>query len=452
MERGLKREMKSRHLAMITIGAVIGTGLFLNSGYTIKAAGPGGTLISYIFGGFVMWLVMVCLAELAVAMPESGSFQEYCNRLISPAVGNAIGWLYWFSWSLTIAWYLTAVGIYMQYWWKGVPIWAWCIIFGAILFIFNSLAVKDFGEGQFWFAGLKVFAVVIFILIGLGKVFGLFGGEYIGARNLIAHGGFFAVPFLAILPTMMNVSFSYQGCEVLGNTAGESDAPEKAIPRAIRSTVLQVVGLYLVSVLVIMACVPWKSVSIEESPFVTVLSNAGIPAADHIMNMIVILAALSAANSGFYSCSRFLYSLSLQGVAPKFLASLNKRSVPFNSLVFTTAGIVFCIITGLIPALANTLNVWMWAVAGLIGVIVWILIGVCVVIFRKKLASEGRSVTELAYRSPGYPLVPVLVVLTNTAVLVSMLTSPDQRLSLYIGLPVVAATLAFFFWWEKKRK
>jgi len=274
---------------MITIGAVIGTGLFLNSGYTIKAAGPGGTLLSYVFGGFVMWLVMVCLAELAVAMPESGSFQEYSSRLMSPGVGNAIGWLYWFSWALTTAWYLTAVGIYMQYWWKGIPIWVWCIIFGIVLFIFNSLAVKDFGEGQFWFAGIKVFGVVIFILICLGKILGLFGGKPTGMKNLIAHGGFFAVPLLAILPTMMNVSFSYQGCEVIENTAGESEAPEKVIPRAIRSTVFQVVGLYLISVLVIMARVPWTSVGIEESPFVTVLSKAGIPGADHTMNIIVIL-------------------------------------------------------------------------------------------------------------------------------------------------------------------
>ncbi|MCF8068662.1 MAG: amino acid permease [Desulfobacterales bacterium] len=452
MSQGLKRELKSRHLAMISIGAIIGTGLFLNSGYTISSAGPGGSLLCYIAGGFLMWLVMVCLAELAVAMPESGSFHEYSSRLASPAVGNAIGWLYWFSWVLTIAWYLSAVGIYMQYWWKGSPLWLWYLVFGAVLFIFNCLSVKVFGEGQFWFAGLKVFAVLIFILIGLAAVFGGFGEKVPGLQNLMAVKGFFPVAFIAVLPVMMNVSFSYQGCEVLGNTAGESQNPAKEIPRAIRSTVLQVTGVYVVSVLVLMTCLPWTSFGMDESPFVTVLSRLGIPGVDHIMNIIVITAALSAANSAVYTCTRFTYSLALKGAAPKSMMLLNKRKIPFNALLLTSAGIAICILSGEIPLLANTVNVWMWAVSGIIGAIAWIMIGICLILFRRHLAREGKSVSDLAYRSPGYPLVPILVIVLNIAILFSMLASPDQRLSLYVGVPVVVVTFLFFFFRENTKQ
>ncbi len=443
-------------MAMISIGAIIGTGLFLNSGYTIKYAGPGGTLLSYILGGVIMWMVMVCLGELSVAMPETGSFQEYSHRLISPASGHAIGWLYWFCWILCIAWYLSAVAIYMNYWLPDISKWFWYAFFGAVLFIFNSLSAKDFGEGQFWFAGMKVFAIIIFIIIGLAAAMGFIGGENIsrenlGLSNLFAHNGFFPFPLIAILPIMINVTFSYQGCEILGNTAGESKEPKKAIPRAIRSTVFQVTGVYVVSVFVLMLCVPWMEYSTEASPFVIALNRIGIPGTDHLMNAIVAIAALSAANSAIYACNRFLYSLSLRGVAPKSLTKLNSRQIPFNSLVFCYIGIFICILTGEIPILAETVNAWMWAVSGVIGVIAWIVIAVCLIAFRRKLKSEGKSPEDLAYRSPMYPLIPILVIVINSIILISMLFSEDQRLNFFIGMPITVLTYLFFIWWEKRK-
>lgn len=441
--QGLKREMNSRQLAMIGIGAIIGTGLFLNSGYTIKNAGPGGTLICYLFGAVVMYLVMVCLAELSVVFPKAGSFQEYSARLISPGFGSAIGWLYWYCWVLTIAWYLSAVGLYMQYWLPKTPVTMWCLIFGLVLFIFNSVSVKNFGEGQFWFAGIKVFAIIIFIAICLGRLLGI-GGPSPGLANLYMHKGFFPIGLISILPVLMSVVFAYQGGEVLGNAAEEAKDPAVEMPKAIRSSVFQMVGLYVLSVLFIMITVPWTSISADQSPFVTVLSKLGIPGADHIMNLVVILAALSAANSAIYSCTRFLFSLGEQGAAPKAVTRLNKNHIPFNALIVTTIGIIICLITNLIPALANTVNVWMWAVSGLIGAVAWIVIGVCVVCLRRNLAREGKSADTLPYRSPCYPLVPALAIILNTVVLVGMLLSPDQRLSLYIGLPIVILTFAFF--------
>lgn len=448
----LKRAMTSRHMMMISIGAIIGTGLFLNSGYTISSAGPGGALLSYIIGGAIMWLVMVCLGELSVAMPESGSFQEYSHRLISPAAGHAIGWLYWFCWVLTIAWYLSAVGIYLQYWMPGVPPQIWYLIFGIVLFLFNSLSSNNFGEGQFWFAGMKVFAIIVFILIGLAAMFGLVGGEARGIQNLVIHKGFFPVAILTILPIMINVAFSYQGCEIIGNTAGESANPGKDIPKAINSTIFQVTTVYVLSVLMLMVCVPWQELGTGESPFVTALARLGIPGANHVMNLIVIVSALSAANSAIYTCSRFLYSLSLRGSAPKSLVKLNKRQIPFNSLILTYVGIIICILTGEIPLLANTVNAWMWAVGGIIGVLSWIVIGVCLIAFRRKLKREGKSLDQLAYRSPGYPLVPILVIVLNVIIIFAMPFDAAQRLNFLIGMPIIIFTYLFFIWWEWRKK
>lgn len=449
----LKRSMTSRHMMMISIGAIIGTGLFLNTGYTIGAAGPGGTILSYMFGAFIMWMVMVCLGELSIAMPESGSFQEFSHRLISPAAGHAIGWLYWFCWVLCIAWYLSAVGIYMQYWMPAIPHQVWYLVFGLVLFIFNGLSSKDFGEGQFWFAGMKVMAIVVFAIIALAAAFGFLGdGTTPGMTNLFVHQGFFPYSIFAILPIMISVAFSYQGCEIIGNTAGESTDPKTQMPKAIRSTIFQVTGVYIVSVIMLMVIVPWTELSLSESPFVTALARIGIPGADHVMNTIVIISALSAANSAIYCCTRFAYGLSLRGSAPKSLTKLNKRQIPLNSLSLTYVGIVLCILTGEIPLLANTLNAWMWAVSAVIGVLAWIVIGVCLIAFRRKLKREGKSVDELAYRIPAYPLLPILVIVLNSIIIFSMLFDADQRINFFIGVPIIVLTYLFFIIRERISK
>ena len=251
---------------------------------------------------------------------------------------------------------------------------------------------------------------------------------------------------------MISVAFSYQGCEIVGNTAGESVDPQKEMPKAIRSTIFQVTGVYVISVLMLMIIVPWTELGLSESPFVTALARIGIPGADHLMNIIVIISALSAANSAIYCCTRFVYGLSLRGSAPKSLVKLNKRQIPLNSLILTYVGIIICILTGEIPLLANTLNAWMWAVSAVIGVLAWIVIGVCLIAFRRKLKREGKSVDQLAYRSPGYPLVPILVIVLNLIIIFSMLFDEAQRLNFFIGVPIIVLTYLFFIWWESRKK
>ena len=440
---GLRREMTSAQMTMVGLGAIIGTGLFLNSGYTISHAGPGGAILCYLFGGLIMWSVMVCLGELAVAIPKAGSFQEYSHRLIGPWFGHAIGWLYWFSWVLCIGWYLSASGMYMQYWLPDTPVWLWSIIFGAALFIFNNRSVGKYGIGQFWFAGLKVFAILLFVIIGIGRFIGI-GGPSPGVSNLIGQGGIFPIGLIGSLTVMMSVAFAYQGSEVTATTAEEAADPGKAIPKAINGTIFQTLGLYLVSVFVIMLCVPWTMIQIDESPFVTALKYIGIPGADHIMNLLIMAAALSAASSAVYACSRFLFGLGERGGAPQFVTKLDKRDTPFNALVLTTVGIVICLLTDLIPALAATVNVWMWAVSGVIGAIAWIVIAINVIYLRRQRAREGIT-TELSYRTPGYPFVPILAILLNVIALVSMLMEPDQKLSLYIGVPMILLIFIFFY-------
>lgn len=236
----LKRTMKTRHLFMISLGGCIGTGFFLGSGYTINEAGPMGAMISYLVGGIIMYLTMLCLGELSVAMPVAGSFQTYSTKFIGPATGFAIGWLYWLGWAVTVALEFLAAGQLMQRWFPDSPVWLWCAIFGALIFSLNALSAKAFGETEFWFSSVKIFAIIMFIVVGGAAMFGLIdmksGQEAPLLSNFFAEG-LFPNGVTALLITMITVNFSFQGTELIGIAAGESENPEKTIPKAIKQTV-----------------------------------------------------------------------------------------------------------------------------------------------------------------------------------------------------------------------
>ncbi|MDQ0199760.1 amino acid permease [Neobacillus ginsengisoli] len=450
----LQRTMKTRHLFMISLGGVIGSGLFLGSGYTIHQAGPAGAILSYIVGGFIMFLTMLCLGELSVAMPISGSFQTYTTKFIGPGTGFALGWLYWLGWAVTVALELLSAGQSMQRWFPHSPVWIWCLIFAAVLFSLNALSARAFGETEFWFSSIKIFAILAFILLGGAAMFGMIhmkGGQAAPFfSNFTAHG---LLPngITALLMTMITVNFSFQGTELIGIAAGESEDPEKTIPKSIRQTVWRTLFFFVLAIFVLSGLIPMSKAGVIESPFVVVFDNIGIPYAADIMNFVVLTALLSVANSGLYAATRMLYAMSKEKMASPMLTKVTKSGVPLNALVLTIGIALLSLLSSVVAA--KTVFVWLISVAGLGAQVGWISITASQIAFRRKFIREGGKVSELKFKTPLFPFLPILGLTLNCIVLLSLAFDPDQRIALYCGVPfVVACYLIYHFRIKKNRE
>ncbi|MDN4594630.1 amino acid permease [Polycladomyces subterraneus] len=437
-DQQLQRSMKSRHLFMIALGGVIGTGLFQGSGYTINTAGPLGAVLSYLVGGFVMYLTMLCLGELTVAMPEAGSFQSYATRFISPAVGFTVGWVYWLNWALTVGLELTSIGMTIRRWLPYVPVWVWCALFAFLLFLFNAFSARSYAELEFWFSSIKVITIVLFIILGGAAMFGLLHLKGAHSAPMFTHftkDGLLPNGIVAILMTMITVNFSFQGTELVGIASGESENPEKTIPKAIRNTVWRTLFFFVLAMTVLAALIPWQKAGVMESPFVYVLDQMGIPYAADIMNFVILTALLSVANSGLYASSRMLWSMSKDGMAPSFFSKLTGRGIPIRALLASLAVALLSLLTSVYAA--DTVYLWLISASGMGAVVVWISIAASQFFFRKRFLAEGGKLEELKYRTPLYPVVPILAFALNTIVLFSMGLIPDQRIALICGIPLM---------------
>jgi arginine/ornithine permease len=449
----LQRTMKARHLFMISLGGVIGSGLFLGSGYTIHQAGPAGAILSYIVGGFIMFLTMLCLGELSVAMPISGSFQTYTTKFIGPGTGFALGWLYWLGWAVTVALELLSAGQSMQRWFPHSPVWMWCLIFAVVLFSLNALSARAFGETEFWFSSIKIFAILAFILLGGAAMFGMIhmkGGQSAPFfSNFTAHG-LFPNGITALLMTMITVNFSFQGTELIGIAAGESEDPEKTIPKSIRQTVWRTLFFFVLAIFVLSGLIPMSKAGVIESPFVVVFDSIGIPYAADIMNFVVLTALLSVANSGLYAATRMLYAMSKEKMASPILTKVTKRGVPFNALVLTIGIALLSLLSSVVAA--KTVFVWLISVAGLGAQVGWISITASQIAFRRKFIREGGKVSELKFKTPLFPFLPILGLVLNCIVLISLAFDPDQRIAIYCGVPFVAACYLIYHFRIKKNR
>ncbi|MFS0655132.1 amino acid permease [Bacillus sp. 179-C3.3 HS] len=439
--------MKSRHLFMIALGGVIGTGLFLGSGLIIHQAGPGGAILSFIIGGLLMYLVMLCLGELAVAMPTAGSFQEYATKYIGPATGFMIGWLYWFSWACTIGLEFTSAGILLQRWFPDFPVWLWCLAFSIILFSINAISARSFAETEFWFSAIKVGAILLFIIIGIGAIFGIIhlkdGEPAPFFYHLTEHGGLFPNGLFAILFTMVTVNFSFQGTELVGIAAGESESPEKTLPRSIRNIIWRTMVFFVLSIAILSALLPWQTAGAIDSPFVVVLDKVGIPYAADIMNFIIITAVLSVANSGLYASSRMLWALSKDGKGPAFAKKLSKRKIPIHALLMTMAVSALSLLTSVVAP--KTVYVWLISISGMVLVVVWMSICLSQFFFRRHFTKAGGDVKELVFRTPLYPFVPLAGFIAFGVILISLFFIEDQRIGLYCGIPLMIICYIIYF-------
>lgn len=440
----LNRSMKKRHLFMLSLGGVIGTGLFLNAGYTINQAGAGGALVGYLIGGVILYMVMVCLGELAVHMPVTGSFQKYAANYIGPSAGFALGWMYFVGSAATAGVEFTAAGILMKHWFPHTPVWIWCAVFIVLLFALNALTTKGFAEAEYWFAGIKVIAVIAFIFIGIAGIFGMIplADRPAPFFENLAPAGLFPAGIAIVFVTMMNVIFSYQGSELIGIAAGESEEPEKNIPRAIRNVLFRIIVFYIASIIILSAIFPASELGLLESPFVTLMELAGVPYAASIMNFIILTAILSVGNSCLYASTRLLWAMAHDGMAPKVFGKLSKRKVPLNSLLFTMSFSLLSLLTSFIAA--DTVFVLLMSIAGISVTISWMGIALSQYMFRKKFLKGGGKLEELKYKVPWYPFVPLFCVGFCLLILGFLLFDPTQRIGVLYGIGFLIACVLFY--------
>ncbi|MBU8732236.1 amino acid permease [Cytobacillus oceanisediminis] len=446
----LNRSMKRRHLFMLSLGGVIGTGLFLNAGYTINQAGAGGALIGYLFGGVILYLVMVCLGELAVYMPVTGSFQTYASKFISPSAGFSLGWMYFIGSATTAGVEFTAAGILMKRWFPDISVWVWCAIFILLLFALNALTTRGFAEAEYWFSGIKVVAVIFFIIIGFSAILGIIPLADRPAPYMehLAPKGLFPAGIAIVFVTMMNVIFSYQGSELIGIAAGESEEPQKNIPRAIRNVLFRIIIFYIASIIILSAIFPTQELGILESPFVTLMDLAGIPFAPDIMNFVILTAILSVGNSCIYASTRLLWAMAHDGMAPRVFGKLSKRKVPFTALVFTMIFSLLSLLTSVFAA--ETVFVLLMSIAGISVTISWMGIALSQFMFRRKYIKAGGKVEDLKYKVPFYPIIPLICIIFCVSILVFLAFDPTQLAGLLIGIGFLLVSYIFYYFKNRK--
>ncbi|WP_125967916.1 amino acid permease [Bifidobacterium samirii] len=450
----LKRGMESRHLQMISLGGVIGTGLFLSSGYTIAQAGPMGTILAYAIGALIVYLVMLTLGELSVAMPVTGSFHVYAQRFIGPASGFVIAIQYWLTWTVALGSEFTAAGLLMQRWFPDTPTWVWSAACIVLIFLANALSVRFFAEAEFLFASVKVIAIIAFIGIGLLAIFGILpvaGYTHAPMFDNLLKDGVFPNGFMPVFATILTVNFAFSGTELIGVTAGETRDPETAVPKAIHTTLWRLVLFFIGSIVVMCALIPWREAGVGESPFVLVFNSIGIPYAADIMNFVVLTAVLSASNSGLYASTRMVWSMGHEGLIPRWFAKTNRRGVPMLALCAAMAGGLLALLSSVIAA--STVYLVLVALSGLSAVVVWIAIAYCQIVFRRRWIASGHTVDELKYRTPGYPCVSWAAFILCTASFVLVVFDVEQRFALVAEIVFVIACYALYYvqaWWRRR--
>lgn len=424
----------------MTIGGAIGVGLFLGSSVTIQLAGPG-VILSYLFSAVIALIVAYAIAEMAVTHPVAGSFGVYAQTYLNAWSGFAVRVTYAFVQILAIGAEVTAVAIYFSVWFPSVPQWLWVVGVSAGLVSVNRLRVGKFGEFEYWFAIIKVITIVAFILVGLGLIFGVGHARAVGFSNLIAHGGFLPNGFKGVWLALSLTLTSYMGVEIIGVTAGEALQPEKTIPRAMRTVTLRLILFYVLSITVMLSMTPWDTMGtgITGSPFVLAFAKVGIPYAAGIMNLVVITAALSSANTNLYLTSRTLFSLSHDGYVPKALGSLGKNGVPYVALIVSTAGMVAAILLAIFVPGKAFLLLYGLAVAGMF--FVWIIILLAHLSFRRSIGQARVALLPIRLPFSPYSQIAALVVLAAIAISTFYVAGLEYSVPSFIPFLLVITTL-----------
>jgi lysine-specific permease len=461
----LKRALKPRHMSMIAIGGAIGTGLFLAMGDSLSSAGPGGALAAYGLIGVMVYFVMTSLGEMATYMPVPGAFETYATKFFDPALGFALGWNYWYYCATTVAAEMVASAIIMKFWFPHSNPLIWCSAFIVLLFLLNMFSVKAYGESEFWFASIKVVAIIVFLIVGVLMIIGILGGKAVGFENWVKGDAPFVGGVSSIVAIFMIAGFSFQGTELIGVTAGESEDPEKNIPRAVKTVFWRIMLFYIGTIIVIGFLIPYTDPNllktgvgdIAVSPFTLVFKRLGLAFTASIMNAVILSSVLSCGNSSLYASSRLLYAMSVEGKAPKIFAKITKSGVPITALCATTLFVIICFLSG--GSSEGSVYVWLLSAAGLAGFISWMWISCCHLRFRKAMRYQGKNLNELKYKAKMFPAGPIFAVAVCIIVIVGQNIGAftadviDWRgiILSYIGVPLFIA-LYFIYKFVKKTK
>ncbi|MGG7619122.1 amino acid permease [Bacillus coreaensis] len=426
----LQRGLDNRHIQLIALGGAIGVGLFYGSSATIQMAGPA-ILLSYLIGGIVIFTIMRALGEMAVDEPISGSFSSYAHRYLGPFAGYLTGWTYWFMWVVVGMAEITVIGVYVNYWFPDIPQWVTALATLIVVTLINLMNVKAFGEFEFWLALIKVVAIIGMILVGLGTILFGFGngGQPMGLDNLWAHGGFMPNGIEGILLSLVLVMFSFGGVELVGITAGEAKDPRKSIPSAINNVVWRILIFYIGALGIMMILYPWNEVGSNGSPFVLIFDKIGIPGAAHIINFVVLTAALSAFNSGMFSTGRMLYNLSLQNNGPKYFGKLNKHQTPRRGILFSASFLLVAVFLNYI--IPEKVFMFISSVATVAVITSWTIILLTQIKFRQSKTKE--EVGKLAFKMPLHPLSNYVALVFLAFVIVLMAFMDGMREALYVA-------------------
>lgn len=431
----LHKGLSQRHLTMIAMGGVIGAGLFVGSGAVINDAGPAAFL-SYALCGVLIVMVMRMLGEMAVANPSTGSFADYARRALGGWAGFSVGWLYWYFWVIVVGFEAVAGAKILQYW-IDAPLWVMSLILMVLMTATNLFSVRSFGEFEFWFAGIKVAAILVFIALGTLYVFGVWPNKSMDFSNLWANGGFLPNGIGAVFSGIVVVIFSMVGAEIATIAAAESKDPARAIARATNSVIVRIAIFFVGSVFLLAVILPWNSTELGESPYVSAFKVMGLPFVDHLMNAVVLTAVLSCLNSGLYTASRMLFVLAARREAPVALITVNRRGVPIWAILFSTVVGFLCVIAAAIAP--DTVFLFLLNSSGAIILFVYLLIAVSQLILRRRTPESKLQVKMWLY-----PVLTILTIAAMLAVLVMMGLEESTRSQLWLSLLAFAVVLVFY--------
>ncbi|MGO9804309.1 MAG: amino acid permease [Steroidobacteraceae bacterium] len=439
LEGGLRRSLKRRHMHMIALGGVIGAGLFVGSGVVIGSAGPAAVL-SFALTGTLVVLVMRMLGEMAVAYPAIGGFYEYNRLALGELAGFLTGWMYWYFWVIVVALEAVAGARILVTWWPGVAPWEFTLALMTTFTIVNLLSVRSYGEAEFWFASIKVAAIVVFLGAGILFALGVWPGAQAGLPHLTAHGGFMPRGIVPVLTGAVAATGFYFGAEIVTIAAAESAEPERAVAETTQSVIWRVLVFYVGSIFLVVALVPWNDSLRMSQPYVSVMEVLRIPAATTVMSLVILTAVLSALNSGLFASSRMLMALAERRDAPRAVARLDKRGVPVAAILASTAfGYLTVAMSYLSP---NGVFAFLVNSYGTVAIFVYVLIAVAELKLRAVLERERPE--RLKIRMWGYPWLTCIAIAGMLAILAAMSVIPEQRVSLAFGLISIGVLLAAY--------
>ena len=448
-ESKMNRGLKNRHLQLISLGGVIGSGYFLGTGYVLEKAGPAA-ILAYLLGGVIVLCVMLCLAELAVEKPVSGSFVTYAREHISPTWACGVGWAYWTTWVAYVPSEMIAAGIIMNNFIPEVSQLWWAVFFGLLVTILNLFHVDKFGESEFWLSLIKIIALAAFSIVAGLICLGLIGDQgYIGTKVLLGSGGFAPNGYWSIVLTMVIILVNFQGTEIIGLAAGECEKPEKSIPIAVRNVTWRIIALYIIPISLLISILPWDKAGLDESVFAAAVTQYGLSGFGAFFAFVILTAAISCSNSGLYGAARALHALARMDMAPSTLGHINKNGMPSRSiLVSICACWAVILLYSFDPN--SALYTYLLAVSGFTGAIAWISICWSEYRSRKRKIAEGTE-GALRYKTPFFPYVTLFGIWAQVFCLIVMVFEPELREALYAGIPMLIFPMAWYRLRQRRR-